>query len=269
MSDPLQERRVSERRKHAASEVHYQHRETVNLEREGANLEREGSNLSREEENTARETNNTEREDQGSGVSISRLMSGSTERLDALHQIVDRLSVAEQDVPASVGLDVEVAAKIASTVALIDTQTAIVISVDVNGQIIYTNSTLDGPLGYAKEDLVSQPLTMIVPERLRDHHRQEFTKYLETGKRAFHSWHNVPIHALCKDGREISATISFEDITVLDKRTIVGVIRQVNHEAITAPPPPVDEDSLVDLVDHVADKVIEKVADKITKHGST
>lgn len=49
--------------------------------------------------------------------------------------------------------------------------------------------------------LVGQPLTAIIPPRLRDRHVQGFTRYAKTGQSNLHG-KTVRVPALCMDGKE-------------------------------------------------------------------
>lgn len=51
------------------------------------------------------------------------------------------------------------------------------------------------------ERLVGQPLTAIIPERLRGRHLEGFARYAETGRSNLHG-KTVRVPALCGDGRE-------------------------------------------------------------------
>jgi PAS domain S-box-containing protein len=51
------------------------------------------------------------------------------------------------------------------------------------------------------DQLIGQPLTAIIPERLRDRHLQGFARYATTGRSNLHG-KTVRVPALCRDGKE-------------------------------------------------------------------
>src|ERR1051326_125371 len=46
------------------------------------------------------------------------------------------------------------------------------IMVDGQGRMVFVNSQMEALFGYAKDELVGQPVEVIVPERFRSHHPQ-------------------------------------------------------------------------------------------------
>ncbi len=188
---------------------------------------------------------------------ISEIMPGSAERMDALHQLVAHIA---EDVN-------EAAAKVAAAVALTTVvHQDLVIAADTGGVIVYSN--MSESLGYEADQLVGQPLSMLMPERFREQHKQGFQRYVNYGERHFKSWRDVPITALHADGREMPMLIAFEDVSVLGRRMIVGIMKPDTRAGIT------DSRELSDLADveklqevtkeaHVlADKVAHNILDK-------
>ncbi len=179
-------------------------------------------------------------------------MDGSAERMDALKQLVENITADEKDA----------AAKVAAAVALTTVvHHDLVIAADTDGMIVYSN--MSELLGYEAGKIVGQPLSMLMPERFRAQHEQGFQRYVNSGERHFKSWRDVPITALHADGHEIHMLISFEDVSVLGRRMIVGVMKPDENE--------VDLRDLSDVrhlqqvikeADVRADKVVQQITDR-------
>lgn len=80
---------------------------------------------------------------------------------------------------------------------------AVVIADDL-GAICFVNDRFQGLFGWSLEEIVGQPLTTIIPPRLRDAHHLGFSRFLASGTGVLL---NIPIDldALDKAGREFPA----------------------------------------------------------------
>lgn len=173
-------------------------------------------------------------------ASISKMMEGSEQRFNTLRKIVENLSATET----------ETAAKVAAAVAVAKlSHQEVVIAADEDGMIVYSN----GGLGYTPNELIGKPIGIVVPERFRARCNEGFKRYIQSHHKNLNDWREVPLTALCKDGKEIEVKISFEDVTVYGRRMIVGVIVL----------PTLSEKELDSVADQVTDKVTEKVMENI------
>lgn len=78
---------------------------------------------------------------------------------------------------------------------------------DKKGNIIDFNDAAVEMFGYSDEELVGQPMTILMPERFRARHLVGLTRYNETGKpRILGS--TVKIYAQHKDGHEFPIEIA-------------------------------------------------------------
>ncbi|MCI0528611.1 MAG: PAS domain S-box protein [Nitrospira sp.] len=57
-----------------------------------------------------------------------------------------------------------------------------IVTADSCGNITYFNKGAERMFGYSMGDVVGQPLTLLMPERLHDAHRQGFRRFLSTGE---------------------------------------------------------------------------------------
>ena len=79
-----------------------------------------------------------------------------------------------------------------------------VIFINSDGRITYTNDALHQAIGWSREDLIGNSLSVIMPASMRDAHTLGFSRFLYTEKPVIM---NKPIQlkTVCKDGSEIEA----------------------------------------------------------------
>ena len=96
-----------------------------------------------------------------------------------------------------------------------------VIVANPEGQITYCNAAATRLFGFSETELVGQPLSVIVPERLRPRHTDGFSKSMETGTTRYGT-QLLKVPALHKDGRTVSIAFSVAMLFGPD-RTVTGV----------------------------------------------
>ncbi len=67
-------------------------------------------------------------------------------------------------------------------VALLGALTDAVISADERGRITDFNPAAEGMFGYLAEEVIGEPLTILMPQRFRDAHAHGFKRFLQTGE---------------------------------------------------------------------------------------
>lgn len=65
--------------------------------------------------------------------------------------------------------------------AVLDTVGEGIISADGSGQIVMVNPEIERIFGYKADELLGQPLTLLMPENYRDAHRAGMVRFLDTG----------------------------------------------------------------------------------------
>ena len=83
-----------------------------------------------------------------------------------------------------------------------------IIIIDAASRIHFLNSAAARMFGYAPEELLQQPLTLVIPAELRHRHREAIARYLETGRKTM-SWNGIELPGLRKDGQSIALEVSF------------------------------------------------------------
>lgn len=79
-----------------------------------------------------------------------------------------------------------------------------VVIADHRGIVTYVNARFETVWGWKAEDLVSQPLTTIIPPNLHDAHHLGFSRFLTTGQPTLLN-RPLKLKVRMKDGRELEA----------------------------------------------------------------
>lgn len=133
---------------------------------------------------------------------------------------------------------------------LAETASDAIIRIDVNSTIQYVNTAAGRIFGYAAEEMLGQPLTMLIPEELREAHRAGFGRYLKTGKKNL-NWQSIEVPARHKDGHHFPLEISFGEYNNGDRRFFIGIVRDIRARARAAERLRESEEQLRALADSI------------------
>src|SRR4028119_1394479 len=97
-----------------------------------------------------------------------------------------------------------------------ETASDAIISIDEQSTILFINRAATRIFGYEVEQMIGQPLTMLMPEYLRHLHTAGHRRYLETGKKHL-NWEHIEVPALHKNGHELPLELSFGEFSKNNK----------------------------------------------------
>ncbi|UIP01217.1 PAS domain S-box protein [Halobaculum sp. CBA1158] len=120
--------------------------------------------------------------------------------------------------------------------ALTDNTTHAIVTIDDESTVRYANDAVEDILGYAPEELVGDSLERIVPDRLREPHREGLARYLQTGAKGV-DWDWVELPGLHRDGHEVRLGISFGETTVDGEPRFTAVVRDISDRTEDARDP--------------------------------
>jgi PAS domain S-box-containing protein len=112
--------------------------------------------------------------------------------------------------------------------AVAEAATDAIITIDSDSTILIVNPATERIFGYSTEEMIGQPLTMLMPEYLRHLHKAGLTRYLETGRKHIH-WSAVQLPGLRKTGNEIPLEVSFAEFTRDGRRFFTGIARDISE----------------------------------------
>jgi PAS domain S-box-containing protein len=101
-----------------------------------------------------------------------------------------------------------------------------ILLMDDRSVILTANPAIQRILGYSAAELIGQPLSILIPERLREPHRLGVQRYLATGRRNI-PWSGVELPALRKDGKEIPVEIAFGEYVQNGEHVFAGFVSDV------------------------------------------
>ena len=109
-----------------------------------------------------------------------------------------------------------------------ETASDAIIVLDEDGFVSFVNEAAGRTFGYHTDEMLGEPLTMLMPERLRPLHLASFARHVATGERRL-DWRSIELPGLHKSGREISLELSFGEFIRDGKRFFTGFVRDVTE----------------------------------------
>jgi PAS domain S-box-containing protein len=112
--------------------------------------------------------------------------------------------------------------------ALAETANDAIVSADHRGVIVYVNRAVERIFGYPAAMLVGQPLTLLMPARLRDPHRAGLARFLETGQ-ARVVGRTVELVGQRRDGTEFPVELSLACWRTPAGPSFTGILRDITE----------------------------------------
>jgi PAS domain S-box-containing protein len=110
---------------------------------------------------------------------------------------------------------------------VLETASDAVVSIDHRGDILLANQAATRTFGYEPSELIGQPLTLLMPEYLRDLHSTGLRRYVETSRRHI-NWQGVELMGLRKNGEEFPVEVSFGELANNGHSVFTGFIRDIS-----------------------------------------
>jgi protein-histidine pros-kinase len=105
--------------------------------------------------------------------------------------------------------------------------------VDSEGAIIYANARVETMLGYTPDELIGQPIEILLPHRVRESHPSHRGNFF-TKPRARAMGSNLELYALRKDGVEIPVEISLNLLETETGKVVSSAIRDMSEQKAIA-----------------------------------
>ncbi|MEP6855244.1 MAG: SpoIIE family protein phosphatase [Pedococcus sp.] len=104
-----------------------------------------------------------------------------------------------------------------------------VVVADDSGRIIHANPAVGPLLGRAPHELTGQPLTVLMPQRLRQEHAAGFDRFFLTHEPRLIGT-TVQVPALHANGREVSVDLTLSVLTRSGRTLVIGVLRDARPQ---------------------------------------
>jgi PAS domain S-box-containing protein len=112
--------------------------------------------------------------------------------------------------------------------ALAETAGDAIITIDEQSRMLYVNAATSRIFGYKRDELIGQPLTMLMPAFMRDQHLRGFARSHTTDQRQL-SWQTIEMSGLHRSGREMPLEISFGEFIWQGQRILTGIARDITE----------------------------------------
>src|SRR3989454_8328244 len=116
--------------------------------------------------------------------------------------------------------------------AVAETAADAIVSADKRGHITYFNPGAERIFGYAARDVIGSPLTLLMPKRFHDAHRQGLARFFTTGE-ARVIGRTVELVGRRKDGTEFSLELSLASWKAGGDTFFTGVLRDITERKQT------------------------------------
>src|SRR2546425_1936697 len=116
--------------------------------------------------------------------------------------------------------------------AVAETATDAIVSADKRGHITYFNPGAERIFGYAARDVIGKPLTLLMPQRFHDAHRQGLALFLSTGE-ARVVGRTVELVGQRKEGTEFPLELSLASWKVGGDTFFTGILRDITERKQT------------------------------------
>ncbi|HEX6290073.1 MAG TPA: PAS domain S-box protein [Herpetosiphonaceae bacterium] len=144
-------------------------------------------------------------------------------------QTADGLLVTSviRDVTERKRIEVELRASQARLAGVLDIAEDAIISVDTAQIIRLFNQGAEKIFGYSAQQVIGQPLNILLPERFRAIHRQHVQMFGESGQVARRMGERKEIFGLRKNGEEFPADASISQLSSGDDKTFTVILRDI------------------------------------------
>jgi PAS domain S-box-containing protein len=112
--------------------------------------------------------------------------------------------------------------------AIAETAIDAIISTDSSGLVSYVNRSAEQIFGYSRQEMMGQPLTMLMPDRFRIAHERGFARFLATGESHIIG-KRVELAGRRRDGEEFPAEIALSTWSDGSEVFFTGVVRDVTE----------------------------------------
>ena len=103
-----------------------------------------------------------------------------------------------------------------------------IILADSNGKIIFWNKSAQNIFGYAEEEILGKPLTILMPEQYRNAHQKGIERINSTGESKYLG-KITEMHGLRKDGNDFPIELSVAMWRVGEKVFYSGIVRDITE----------------------------------------
>src|SRR5205814_3827686 len=106
------------------------------------------------------------------------------------------------------------------------------VSADAQGRIVSWNPAAERLFGYAAEEVVGRPLTILIPEAVREAHERGVDRFSSSGEARIMG-RTVEVEAVRADGSVFPVELSLSTWTTDEGRFFTGIMRDISERRST------------------------------------
>lgn len=107
-----------------------------------------------------------------------------------------------------------------------------IMTINEKGLIESYNAAAAHIFGYEVDEVIGQPLDILMPPEMRGPHLQGMRNYLQTGERKVIGRPNAALPGLRKDGSRFTLELTVNEIRYDERRVFVGVVRDISERKL-------------------------------------
>lgn len=104
-----------------------------------------------------------------------------------------------------------------------------IVTVDTEERITLFNAAAEKIFGYRSEDVLGQPLEMLIPEQFREQHHAYIQAFGNSGTATRHMSHQRVVSARHANGNEFPIEASISQVTDIDQKLYTVIVRDVTE----------------------------------------
>ncbi len=116
-----------------------------------------------------------------------------------------------------------------ATAGLLEVAEDAIVTIDEQHRIVLFNRGAEKTFGYAREEVIGQELSLLLPERFRATHRAQVEEFAQGPTVARLMGERRNVYGRRKDGSEFPADVSISKMTVEGKLYLTAVVRDVTE----------------------------------------
>lgn len=140
---------------------------------------------------------------------------------------VVRILVTGLDITAKVELERELRVSTSRFVSVIEAAYDGIVTVDQTQRITLFNRAAEEMFGYGQDEVMGQPLTMLLPKESRAEHERHVMRFARSPVRSRQMDERNRVHGRSKDGRTFPIEIAISKINVDGLVEFTGIIRDI------------------------------------------
>ena len=109
----------------------------------------------------------------------------------------------------------------------------VIITINQEGIIEFTNAAVEPVLGYRPDELIARNISMIMPATYRMKHKQYLSRTLNRDRTQKSGFRQRELQAIQKDGTVIPIDLAVSEAVVAGKRIFIGTIRDISERIQT------------------------------------